>query len=190
MLLTVIEGPLKVESVLMEMALWKPQQFWNCKGISKCVLQLEKSVEGFEHRRQKQGCKWVKISSFIPRSCSSISSSCVLTDLDAIKIMCLFCSQCNLFRKFLIVVSNRPSLPRKHAPRILFCVGRKVELVSFCLLAGFQAQQFENLCWLFRASESSRVGFLVLVSWTPSLPIVVRISWAYTPSHFFSSFLF
>ena len=61
--------------------------------------------------------------------------------------MCLFFfSECNLFETFLIVVSSRLILPRKHAPKIFFpCWKEGWTWISFCLLAGFQAQQLENL---------------------------------------------
>lgn len=57
-----------------------------------------------------------------------------------------FFLECNLFETFLIVVSSRLILPRKHALKIFFpCWKEGWTWISFCLLAGFQAQQLENL---------------------------------------------
>ena len=69
-------------------------------------------------------------------------------------VLFFFPPECNLFETFLIVVSSRLILPRKHAPKIFFPYWKEGwTWVSFCLLAGFQAQQLENLHWPFLFPE-------------------------------------
>lgn len=57
-------------------------------------------------------------------------------------------SPCNLFKKFLIVVSSWATLPRKHVPKTLSCVGRKIELEF-----PFASQQLKNLHGPFLVPE-------------------------------------
>lgn len=59
-----------------------------------------------------------------------------------------------LFKTFLIVVSARPVLPRKHAPKILSLVGRKDELeFPFAYLLVFKLNNlkiYTDLFWFLR----------------------------------------
>lgn len=71
--------------------------------------------------------------SFMPQGSSSISSSCILTDLDAIKITCLFFPQCNLLNTFLIVFQINQVFPEIMIPRYFPVLEGRLLNLSFLL---------------------------------------------------------